>query len=55
MENIPKGSGMIVYYHGAIVIDYALFVAHFYAKTGKLVHSVIHYGLYLVPGTYVNL
>ncbi|XP_034284936.1 monoacylglycerol/Diacylglycerol O-acyltransferase-like [Pantherophis guttatus] len=50
MENLPEGAGIIVYYHGAIAIDFALFVACFYAKTGRLVHSAIHYGLYLVPG-----
>ncbi|KAM6458347.1 DGAT1/2-independent enzyme synthesizing storage lipids-like [Liasis olivaceus] len=54
MEHLPEGPGMIVYYHGAITVDYILFIASLYLKTGRLVRSVIHYGLYLVPGIKLN-
>ncbi|XP_032079363.1 transmembrane protein 68-like [Thamnophis elegans] len=55
MENVPEGAGLIVYYHGAIPLDYALFVSYFYAKTGRLVRSAIHYGMYLIPGIKLSL
>ncbi|XP_063156034.1 DGAT1/2-independent enzyme synthesizing storage lipids-like [Candoia aspera] len=50
MEHLPEGPGLIVFYHGAMVFDFAFFVAKFYANTGRLVHSVIHCFFHLIPG-----
>lgn len=50
MENLPQGPGLIVYYHGAVVFDYILFIAKVYAKTGRTICSVVHCFFYLVPG-----
>ncbi|XP_034284935.1 monoacylglycerol/Diacylglycerol O-acyltransferase-like [Pantherophis guttatus] len=50
MENIPEGPGLIVYYHGAVVLDYVFFIATLYGKTGRIIHSVVHCFFYLVPG-----
>ncbi|XP_039207344.1 transmembrane protein 68-like isoform X2 [Crotalus tigris] len=50
MENLPQGPGLIIYYHGAVVVDYALFIAKTYEKTGRIIQSVIHCIFYLLPG-----
>ncbi|XP_070603868.1 DGAT1/2-independent enzyme synthesizing storage lipids-like [Erythrolamprus reginae] len=50
MENLPEGPGLIVYYHGAVVFDYALLVGKVYKETGRKIFSVIHCLFYLVPG-----
>ncbi|XP_070603869.1 DGAT1/2-independent enzyme synthesizing storage lipids-like [Erythrolamprus reginae] len=50
MENLPEGPGLIVYYHGAAVIDYAFLVAKIYKETGRKLYSVMHCFFYLVPG-----
>lgn len=49
-EHIPEGPAVIVYYHGAFVLDYIFFVARLYTLTGRHIYSVADNGLYLLPG-----
>ncbi|XP_064792934.1 DGAT1/2-independent enzyme synthesizing storage lipids-like isoform X2 [Oncorhynchus masou masou] len=51
MEKIPdEGAALIVYYHGAIPIDYYYFLAKVLIQKGRIVHSVADYFLFKVPG-----
>ncbi|XP_010889670.1 transmembrane protein 68 isoform X2 [Esox lucius] len=51
MEKIPnKGAALIVYYHGAIPIDYYYFLANVIIQKGRIVHSVADHFLFKVPG-----
>ncbi|XP_055722851.1 transmembrane protein 68-like [Salvelinus fontinalis] len=51
MEKIPdEGAALIVYYHGAIPIDYYYFLAKVIIQKGRIVHSVADYFLFKVPG-----
>ncbi|XP_048363939.1 transmembrane protein 68-like isoform X1 [Sphaerodactylus townsendi] len=50
MENLPEGPGIIIYYHGAIVVDYLLLVAQIYIQTGKSTCSVVHHLTAQMPG-----
>uniref|UniRef100_A0A8C8LXL8 Transmembrane protein 68 n=1 Tax=Oncorhynchus tshawytscha TaxID=74940 RepID=A0A8C8LXL8_ONCTS len=51
MEKIPdEGAALIVYYHGAIPVDYYYFLAKVLIQTGRIVHSVADYFLFKVPG-----
>ena len=50
-DNIPKrGGALIIYYHGAIPIDYLLLNMHILAKKNRIVSSVIDKFLYFLPG-----
>ncbi len=52
MEKIPdKGPALIVYYHGAIPIDYYYFLANVIIQKGRTCHSVADHFLFKVPGT----
>ncbi|XP_042163614.1 transmembrane protein 68 isoform X3 [Oncorhynchus tshawytscha] len=51
MEKIPdEGAALIVYYHGAIPIDYYYFLANVIIQKGRIVHSVADHFLFKVPG-----
>ncbi|XP_034981085.1 monoacylglycerol/Diacylglycerol O-acyltransferase [Zootoca vivipara] len=50
IEHIPEGPGVIVYYHGAFVVDYMFFVARLHTLTGRHIYSIADNGLYLLPG-----
>ncbi|XP_044862894.1 transmembrane protein 68-like isoform X2 [Mauremys mutica] len=50
MEKIPEGPGLIVYYHGAINIDYCYFVSNLYIQTGRLCYSVVDHFFSKLPG-----
>ncbi|KAA8587588.1 hypothetical protein FQN60_016450 [Etheostoma spectabile] len=51
MEKIPdKGPALIVYYHGAIPIDYYYFLANVIIQKGRPCHSVADYFLFKIPG-----
>lgn len=51
MENIPdEGPALIVYYHGAIPIDYYYFLASVIIQKGRTCHSVADHFLFKVPG-----
>ncbi|KAF7246262.1 Transmembrane protein 68 [Varanus komodoensis] len=41
IENLPEGSGLIIYYHGAIPLDYIFFIARLYLVQKRLCHSVV--------------
>uniref|UniRef100_A0ACB8FDX8 Uncharacterized protein n=1 Tax=Sphaerodactylus townsendi TaxID=933632 RepID=A0ACB8FDX8_9SAUR len=49
-ENIPQGPGLIVYYHGAIPIDYSFFFASRLVM-GQRCYSVVDYFLFRTPGS----
>lgn len=53
VEHLPEGPGVIVYYHGAAVLDYAFLVARLYAQSKRCLYSVIERGFYLAPGKYI--
>ncbi|XP_076838034.1 DGAT1/2-independent enzyme synthesizing storage lipids [Brachyhypopomus gauderio] len=51
LEKIPdKGPALIVYYHGAIPIDYYYFLASVIIQKGRTCHSVADHFLFKVPG-----
>uniref|UniRef100_A0A672HSC7 Phospholipid/glycerol acyltransferase domain-containing protein n=1 Tax=Salarias fasciatus TaxID=181472 RepID=A0A672HSC7_SALFA len=51
MEKIPdKGPALIVYYHGAIPIDYYYFLANVIIQKGRTCHSVADHFLFKIPG-----
>ncbi|KAI5616920.1 transmembrane protein 68 [Silurus asotus] len=51
LEKIPaKGPALIVYYHGAIPIDYYYFLARVIIQQGRTCHSVADHFLFKVPG-----
>lgn len=51
LENLPKeGSGLIIYYHGAIPIDMYYFVASIYLKMDRLIYTVGDRFLFKLPG-----
>ncbi|XP_077208513.1 DGAT1/2-independent enzyme synthesizing storage lipids-like isoform X2 [Paroedura picta] len=49
-ENIPHGPGLIVYYHGAIPIDYSFFLANRIFSHGQRCYSVVDHFLFMAPG-----
>ncbi|KAJ3594581.1 hypothetical protein NHX12_003888 [Muraenolepis orangiensis] len=51
MEKIPdEGAALIVYYHGAIPIDYYYFLASVILQKGRTCHSVADHLLFKIPG-----
>ncbi|XP_043989365.1 transmembrane protein 68 isoform X1 [Gambusia affinis] len=51
MEKIPnRGPALIVYYHGAIPIDYYYFLARVIIQKGRTCHSVADHFLFKIPG-----
>ncbi|XP_068605285.1 DGAT1/2-independent enzyme synthesizing storage lipids [Brachionichthys hirsutus] len=51
LEKIPdKGPALIVYYHGAIPIDYYYFLANVIIRKGRTCHSVADHFLFKIPG-----
>ncbi|KAG2458488.1 TMM68 protein, partial [Polypterus senegalus] len=51
LEKIPnKGAALIVYYHGAIPIDYYYFLAKVIIQKGRTCHSVADHFLFKLPG-----
>ncbi|XP_046732319.1 transmembrane protein 68 isoform X4 [Silurus meridionalis] len=51
LEKIPEqGPALIVYYHGAIPIDYYYFLARVIIQQGRTCHSVADHFLFKVPG-----
>lgn len=54
MEKIPdKGPVLIVYYHGAIPIDYYYFLASVIIQKGRVCHSVADHFLFKIPGAHM--
>ncbi|XP_070605269.1 DGAT1/2-independent enzyme synthesizing storage lipids-like [Erythrolamprus reginae] len=50
IENIPKGPAIIVYYHGALPLDYYCFVMRLYRLTGRHCYSVVEKCILQLPG-----
>lgn len=51
MEKIPdEGAALIVYYHGAIPIDYYYLLANVILQKGRMCHSVADHFLFKIPG-----
>ncbi|XP_061696412.1 transmembrane protein 68 [Syngnathoides biaculeatus] len=51
IDKIPdKGPALIVYYHGAIPIDYYYFLANVIIQKGRTCHSVADHFLFKIPG-----
>ncbi|MEQ2198489.1 Transmembrane protein 68 [Xenoophorus captivus] len=51
MEKIPnRGPALIVYYHGAIPIDYYYFLSSVIIQKGRTCHSVADHFLFKIPG-----
>ncbi|CAL8278648.1 unnamed protein product [Lota lota] len=51
MEKIPEeGAALIVYYHGAIPIDYYYFLASVILQKGRTCHSVADHLVFKIPG-----
>ncbi|XP_067409966.1 DGAT1/2-independent enzyme synthesizing storage lipids-like [Emydura macquarii macquarii] len=50
MEKIPEGPGLIVYYHGAIPVDYSFFISNLYIQMGRCCYSVVDHFLFKFPG-----
>ncbi|XP_042320604.1 transmembrane protein 68-like [Sceloporus undulatus] len=50
VENLPKGPALLVYYHGAIPVDYYFFVLRIYRITGRLCCSVLDHFIFCLPG-----
>ncbi|XP_058031164.1 monoacylglycerol/Diacylglycerol O-acyltransferase-like isoform X2 [Ahaetulla prasina] len=50
LENLPNGPAILVYYHGAMPIDYCLFIQRIYRLTGKFIYSVIDHLIFQIPG-----
>ncbi|KAE8598782.1 hypothetical protein XENTR_v10016940 [Xenopus tropicalis] len=51
LENIPDdGPALIVYYHGALPVDYYYFVAKVILRKGRTCHSVGDHFLFKIPG-----
>lgn len=56
IENLPEGPGIIIYYHGALVVDYAFLVARIHIQKGRTINSVVHHFLTRIPGDiYLNV
>ena len=51
MEKIPSnGAAILVWYHGAVPIDYIALVSRLYLRDARMVHSVVHRNFLSVPG-----
>lgn len=50
LENLPKGPAILVYYHGAVPLDYYYFIQRIYRLTGRLFYSVIDHIVFHIPG-----
>uniref|UniRef100_A0A8C3H7V1 Phospholipid/glycerol acyltransferase domain-containing protein n=1 Tax=Chrysemys picta bellii TaxID=8478 RepID=A0A8C3H7V1_CHRPI len=50
IEKIPEGPGLIVYYHGAIPLDYCFFICNLYIQTGRLCYSAVDRFFAKLPG-----
>lgn len=51
LEKIPEeGPALIVYYHGAIPVDYYYFLARLIIQRGRACHSVADHFLFKIPG-----
>ncbi|XP_033011121.1 transmembrane protein 68-like isoform X2 [Lacerta agilis] len=50
MEHLPKGPGVIIFYHSVTTTDYNFLVAKILKEQQRLCYSVIDHALYRIPG-----
>ena len=51
MEKIPEtGPALLVYYHGALPLDYYYLVAKVVLLKHRVIHSVVDSFLFVIPG-----
>uniref|UniRef100_A0A7M4FDZ1 Transmembrane protein 68-like n=1 Tax=Crocodylus porosus TaxID=8502 RepID=A0A7M4FDZ1_CROPO len=50
LENIPEGPGVVIFYHGAIPVDYVFFVVRYFILTHRMCVSVVDHILHKLPG-----
>ncbi|XP_039207367.1 transmembrane protein 68-like [Crotalus tigris] len=50
IENIPDGPGLIIYYHGAVPLDYLYFLAKFFILKRRCCYSIADDCLFIFPG-----
>nr|XP_056710052.1 transmembrane protein 68-like [Euleptes europaea] len=49
-ENLPDGPGLIIYYHGAIPVDYMYFLSRIFILKHRVCYSVADNFLFRLPG-----
>lgn len=50
IENIPSGGALLVYYHGALPIDFYYICSHILLYEGRLINPVGDRFLFKIPG-----
>ena len=61
LENIPdEGGALIIYYHGAVQVDYFALIGEIWLSNGRFISSVVDRTIMQVPGlenlrTHLNL
>ncbi|NXX85048.1 TMM68 protein, partial [Urocolius indicus] len=50
VENLPEGPGILVYYHGAIPVDYLYFLSRLFLWKKRLCMSVADHFVFRLPG-----
>ncbi|XP_026526231.1 transmembrane protein 68-like [Notechis scutatus] len=50
IENIPDGPGLIIYYHGALPLDYLYFLAKIFILKRRCCYSIADDCLFVFPG-----
>ncbi|XP_032078835.1 transmembrane protein 68-like [Thamnophis elegans] len=50
IENIPDGPGLIIYYHGAVPMDYLCFLAKIFILKRKCCYSIADDCVFIFPG-----
>ncbi len=54
VENIPPGGALLVYYHGAVPIDFYYICSHILLYEGRLINPVGDRFLFKIPGAVEN-
>ncbi|XP_026554973.1 transmembrane protein 68-like [Pseudonaja textilis] len=52
IENIPDGPGLIIYYHGALPLDYLYFLAKIFILKRRCCYSIADDCLFIFPGVH---
>jgi 1-acyl-sn-glycerol-3-phosphate acyltransferase len=50
MEKIPEGAALIIFYHGAIPIDFYYFMAKIFIQKGRTCRVVADHFVFKIPG-----
>lgn len=54
IENIPPGGALLVYYHGAVPIDFYYICSHILLYEGRLINPVGDRFLFKIPGKIIR-